>query len=98
MKSYLIYVVVYNCILKELLVKRDIDISYDPTKFRYPLLWKKKAPFHIYQIHDAFLERCRSILSGEIHDRVTQEEKYLLEGKGLLFFEEEYSYLRLYGF
>lgn len=62
------------------------------------MLWKNKSSFHIYQIHDSFLERCITILTGEVSDRVTQETKDFLEGKDLLFLEEEHSYLRLYGF
>lgn len=98
MITYLIYVVVYNCILKELLVERDIDISQDHIQFRYPMLWKHKSPFHIYQIHDSFLGRCKGILTGELLDKVTQEAKDSLEGKYFLFIEEKHVYLKLYVF
>ena len=53
MEAYLVYVVIYNCILQELEVKRDIAMSQEPIEFWYPMLWRHKAPFHIYQIHDA---------------------------------------------
>lgn len=51
MMMSLVYVVVYNCIVKELPVKRNIDISQEPIQFWYLMLWKHKAPFHINQIH-----------------------------------------------
>lgn len=80
MTTYLVYLVVYNCVLKELLVKRDIDISQDLIQFWYPFQWKHKTPFHIYHIHDAFLVRYRSILTGIVPDRATQEAKDFLKG------------------
>ena len=62
------------------------------------MLWKHTAPFHIYQIHDALLGRCRAILIGTIPNRCIQEARNFLEGKGLLYLEEEYSYVRLFGY
>ena len=79
-------------------MKKDIDISQDPIQFWYPMLWKKKIPFRIYHIHDAFFGRCRSILIITIPGIITQEAKYFLEGKGLLYLDEENSYIRLFSF
>ena len=66
MTTYLVYVVIYNCIVKELLIKGDIDISQNPIQIWYSLLWKLRAPFCIYHIHDLFMGRYREILTGEV--------------------------------
>ena len=50
MMAYLVYVMIYNCFMNELLVKRDIDVSHELIQLWYPTLWKHKAPFHIYYI------------------------------------------------
>ena len=84
MTMYLVYDVFYNCIVEEFLVKRDINISQEPIKFWYPMLWKHKAPFHIYQIHDSFLGICREILTGEVPNRITREARDFLDAKGQL--------------
>lgn len=63
MMAYLLYAIIYNCIVKELLVKNEIDISREAIHFWYPILWKHKAPYHMYQIHDSFLGRCIEILT-----------------------------------
>ena len=98
MTTYLVYAVVYNYIVKELPVKRDIEISQEPIQFWYPFLWKHKALFHIYQISDVFLVRCRAIFIGDVPNRVTEEAKDFLEVKCLLFLNEEYSFPQLFGF
>ena len=64
----------------------------------YPMLWKHKSPFHIYHTHDAFLGCCITILTRIVLDRFTQEAKYFLKGKGLLYLEEEYSFIRLFSY
>lgn len=58
------------------------------------MIWKHKVAFHIYQIHDAFLGYYRAILTRTVLDKFTEEVKYFLEGKGLLYLEEEYSFIR----
>ena len=73
MTTYLVYVVIYNCFVNELLVKRNIDVSDEPIQFWYPTLWKYKAPFHIYHIDDSFLRQCREILIGEVPYPIMQE-------------------------
>ena len=95
MTTCLVYVVVYNFILKELTVKRDIDISQEPKQFWYLMLWKLKAPFHIYQIHDLFMERCRAIFTREVSDRVTQEAKDFLEEKVYCFLKKKTHILEI---
>jgi hypothetical protein len=35
---------------------------------------------------------------GEVHDKVIRKAIYFLEGKGLLFSEDEHKYFRLFGF
>lgn len=62
------------------------------------MLWKHKAPFHIYQILDVILGRCRAILTETIPNKVTQEAKDFLEGRGLLYIDEEHLYIKLFGF
>ena len=62
------------------------------------MFWKHEALFHIYQIHYSLLGRCKAIPMGEIPSRVTQGTKYFLDGKVLLFIEEEHSYFKLYCF
>ena len=62
------------------------------------MLWNHKAPFHIYHIHDAFLGRSRAILTRTIPNRCTQVARDFLEEKGLSYLEEEYSYIKLFGF
>ena len=84
MTTYLVYTVIYNYILKELPVKKDIDISQEPIQFWYPMLQKHKAQFQIYQIHNSFLGRRKTILIRTIPDRISHEAKDFMEGKGQL--------------
>lgn len=98
MISYLAYAIIFNCIVKELPVKRDINISQEPIQFWYPMLWKHKASFHRYKIHDSFLGRCREILAGEVPDRVIREDINFIDGKGFMFSEEEHTHFKLFGF
>lgn len=98
MTVYPVYAIIYNCIVKELLIKRDVDISQEPIQFLYPMLRKHNAPFHLYQIHDSFLGISREILKREVPNKITWEARYFLDGKGHLSVEEEYTYFRLFGF
>ena len=97
MTTYLLYVVIYNCFVNELLVKRDINISQEPIQFWYPMPWKHKVPYHTYLIHESFLGS-REILTREVPDRITQEARNFLDGKGQLYIEDEHTYFQLFGF
>ena len=98
MTLYLVYAIIYNCIVKEFPMKRDIDISQEPIPFLYPKLWKHKAPFHIYHIHDSFMGRCREIMMGEVPNRINREARDFPNGKGQFFIEDEHISFRLFGF
>lgn len=95
---YMVYVVYYNSIVRELHVKRDIDISQERIQFLYLMLWKQKSMFHIYEIHESFLGRYRVILTREVRERFTNNATYFLEGKGQFFLEDKHSYFKFYGF
>lgn len=82
MKAYLVYVVIYIYFVNDFLVKRGIDISQEPIQFWYPMFWKHKEPFHIYEIHDSFSRICREILIVEVLDWITWESKDFLNEKG----------------
>lgn len=93
MLSYLVYAIVYNYVFEELPPKKDVDIVEESIQLWYPMLWKHKASFHVYQIHDSFLGRCRALLTRATLEKNTQNAKAFLERKGLFYFEKEYSYI-----
>jgi hypothetical protein len=62
------------------------------------MLWKQKEPYHMYMIYDSFLGRCREILTRDVPNRITQEARNFLDGKGKLCIEDEHTYFQLFGF
>ena len=98
MTKYLVYAMFYNCFVNELPVMKYIDVALEPIQFWSPTLWKHRAPFHIYQIHDSFLKRRRYIFIGEIYVPITKEVRDFLNRNRQLYIEDKNTYFLLYCF
>jgi hypothetical protein len=62
------------------------------------MLWTHKSPFLFYQIHDSFIRECKSILTRIDPARVTNASMESLKGKGVCIFEEQFTYIMIFGF
>ena len=51
MATYLVYVVIYNCFVNELSVKKDLDVTVEPIQFWYPTLWKLLLALNHYLLN-----------------------------------------------
>lgn len=65
MLSYLAYVIVCSYVYEDLPPRKDMDISKEPVQFWYPMIWKHKAPFHIFQIHYSFIGHYRVLITRD---------------------------------
>lgn len=95
MMSYLVYEIVNNILFQNLPLRKDINMQKNLVQFWYPMLWKHKAPFHIYQVQDSFLGWCRVLLIGKIPSQITKVAKYFMARKGIYHLESEWLYVRL---
>jgi hypothetical protein len=98
MTSYLVLTLAYYNTFKGMPPRGNVNFEEDPTQFWYPTLWKHKAPFYFYQIQDSFIKECRSMLTGTEPTRVTEATLDFLKGKGVCVFEEQFTYIRIFGF
>jgi hypothetical protein len=72
MAVYLVYAIIYNCSMNELLVRKYIDVAIEPIQLWYPTMWRHMDLFFIYQFYDSFSRRCMEILIGESPAPVTK--------------------------
>jgi hypothetical protein len=71
MTTYLVFSIVYCNVFEVLPLKGNVDTDNIPILFWYPVLWKHKAPFHFYIIHDRFLKEFKHVLTREEPKRIT---------------------------
>jgi len=64
MTSYLVYAISYYHIFDYLSWERNVDFSKDPVQFWYPTLWKHKALYHFYEVHNSFLSTFKKLIHG----------------------------------
>jgi hypothetical protein len=98
MTSYLLFYLGYCNVFEGLPPKGNVDIDNDLDKFWYPVLWRYKVPFHLCQVQDKFVKEIRHILIGTQPIRLTKAALNFLKGKGIYIYEEESTYIKLYGF
>jgi hypothetical protein len=98
MLSYLVLAVVYCNVFEGLPLRNNLDVENELVQFQHLVLWKHKAPFQLCLISYEFLKKFINILTGATPAKITQEAKDFLKGKGIYVFEEDSTYIRLYGF
>jgi hypothetical protein len=98
MSSYLVYAISYCHIFEDLPRARNVDFSKDPVQLWYLTLWKHKAPYHFYEVHNAFLSSFKKLVHGPTTSRLSMEVASFLAGKGVFETLDDFSYIRLYDF
>ena len=71
MTSYLVLALAHCNKFEGMPPKGSVNFEQDPIQFWYPPIWKHKAPFLFYQIHDSFVKECRAMLIGTEPTRFT---------------------------
>jgi hypothetical protein len=98
MTSYLVYAIVYFHVFEDFPQSRNVNYNKDPVQFWYPSLWRHKAPYHFYQVQTAFLSTFKRMIHGSSTPRLSKEATTFLVGKGVFEVQDEFNYIRLYGF
>jgi hypothetical protein len=64
MSSYPIFSITYYHIFKGLQLGKWVNYKIDPVKMWSLALWKQKAMYHFYEVHNAFISSFKKLIFG----------------------------------
>jgi hypothetical protein len=73
MSSYLIFSITYCHVFKGLHLSKQVNCKIDPVQMWYPALWKQKAMYHFYEVHNAFISSFKKLIFGPNTSRLSLE-------------------------
>jgi hypothetical protein len=62
----------------------------------YPALWKQKAMYHFYEVHNAFISSFKKLIFGPKTSRLSLEATTFLDKRGSFEAMEHFSIIRIY--
>ena len=96
--SCLVYAIVYFHIFEDLPRAKNIHLKKDPVSFCYPILWKQKSPYHLYEVKYVVLSSFKKLICSPAMSRFSLEVASFLSKKWIFETMEYSSFIRLYGF
>jgi hypothetical protein len=97
MTSYLIFTIAYFHVFEDLSRERSIDFKVEPVFAWYPALWRHKAQYYFYPVHNNFISEFKKLVFGPNTSRLSLEAATFLMGKGVFETTEYFSIIRLFG-
>jgi hypothetical protein len=70
----------------------------EPVSVWYPTLWRHKAQYNFYPVHNNFISDFKKLIFGPNTSRLSLEVASFLTEKGIFETMEDFSVLRLFGF
>jgi hypothetical protein len=81
MSSYLIFSITYCHVFKGLHLAKQVNCKIDPVQMWYPTLWKHKAMYHFYEVHNSFISSFKRLIFGPNTSRLSLEATSFLDKK-----------------
>ena len=79
--SCLVYSIVYFHIFEDLPRDKNIHLKKDPVSFCYPILWKQKSPYHLYEVDYVFLSSFKKLICSPTMEYSIFIRLYGFQGK-----------------
>ena len=98
MTSYLIFSIAYCHVFEDLLRERSVEFKVDLVFSWYPSLWRHKAQYYFYPVHNNFTSKFKKLIFCPITSRLSLETATFLSEKGIFETIEYFSFIRIYGF
>jgi hypothetical protein len=96
MSSYLIFTITYCHVFKGLHLSKQVNSKIDPVQMWYPSLWKQKAMYHFYEVHNAFVSSFKKLIFGSNTSRLSLEATTFMDKKGSFEAMEHFSIIIVY--
>ena len=83
MTSYLIFAIAYGHVFEDSPRKKHVDFKLDPVYAWYSVMYKHKAHYNFYSVHNNFISEFKKIIFGQNTSRLFLEATAFLSGKGV---------------
>jgi hypothetical protein len=84
MTSYLIFTIAYCHVFEDLSRERSIDFNMEPVFAWYSSLWRHKAQYNFYPVHNNFISEFKKLVFGPNTSILSLEVATFLAGKEFL--------------
>jgi hypothetical protein len=81
---------------KALHLSKQVNSKIDPVQMWYPALWKQKAMYHFYEVHNAFISSFKKLIFGPKTSRLSLEATTFLDKRGSFEAMEHFNIIRIY--
>jgi hypothetical protein len=96
MSLYLIFAIMYCHVFKGLHLAKHVNCKVDPVQTWYPALWRQKAMYHFYEVHNSFVSPFKKLIFGPSTSRLSLEATTFLDKRGSFKAMEHFSIIRVY--
>jgi hypothetical protein len=94
MSSYLIFSITYCHVFKGLHLAKQVNCKIDPVHTWYPALWKQKAMYHFYEVHNSFVSSFKKLIFGPKTSRLSLEATTFLDKRGSFKAMEHFNIIK----
>jgi hypothetical protein len=84
MTSYLIFAIAYGHVFEDFPREKHVDFKLEPIYAWYSVLYRHKAQYNFYPVHNNFISEFKKLIFGHNTSRLSLEATTFLSGKGFM--------------